>query len=78
MTKNKRKKYLVIGDYVISATDGRRHFIPAHRLIKLYGLDQNDCICVDGRNPCFKYSLPKNLIELYPRYDGNYNLKKLK
>lgn len=42
-------KYIVVASTVRSANDGDIHFIPAKRLIELYGVDPKDCtIAVDG------------------------------
>ena len=70
------KKYLIVPDFVTSNNDGDRHFISAQQLIKLYGVDAEEChvashpahlegFNIGGENP---------LIILAPRYDGNYQL----
>jgi hypothetical protein len=64
-----RKRYLVLPGYVTSANDGQRHWIGYDRLVRLYGVDPAECTStrVDG----------EQLIELSPRYDGNYAVQRL-
>jgi hypothetical protein len=74
-----KKKYLVISDYVISKTDGQRHFITCSKLMYLYSVREEECICMEssikGRyTPSIEDYKNRygNLIELRPKYDGNY------
>lgn len=76
-------KYLCVGDYVISKSDGDRHYIPASRLPQLYGVNPNDCHfirhdeeSVYWRSHHMPYDHPNGRpIVLRPRYDGNYKLE---
>lgn len=75
------KKYVVIADYVISKNDGDRHFITCNQLVKLYGVREEECIFMEssirGKHwpPLGYYYLRHGpLIELRPRYHGNYNM----
>lgn len=67
---------MLVGDYVISKNDGDRHYVSARCLLRLYGLNAEECYLVDPRN----YTLGSNsfligdLIVLTPRYDGNYTI----
>ena len=68
-----KKKYLVIGDYVISKNDGQRHYVSAKELVSLYGVDKRECELFDKltpRNP--RDIIVGNLIILGPLYNGNY------
>lgn len=68
------KKYLCIAGYVYSKTDGDRHFIPAHRLADLYGVDRRQCIYAQDGSEKLLRSDVQNLIVLRPRGDGDYRL----
>lgn len=73
------KKYLVIADYVYSKTDRDRHFINIHQLMKLYGVNQDECVCMDGRFPRQIELYQQRfgpLIELRPKFNGNYEIPK--
>ncbi|MCW6598892.1 hypothetical protein [Yersinia ruckeri] len=70
-------KYLVWPGHVRSQVDGDRHYITAMQLISLYRVRPRDCIIAEmlsqkdlnlirERNP--------GIIDLYPRYNGNYTL----
>lgn len=67
------KKWLIMSDFVTSKTDGQRHFISADKLIKLYGVNPDECIILAHPTHTNGYDLEK-LIILSPRYDGNYTL----
>ena len=66
-------KYVLYSGYVISVNDGEKHFVPAHKLIKLYGLNEKDCIL--DKNPNY-LSGPMlqgiDYIVLGPRVRGDY------
>jgi hypothetical protein len=65
------KKYIVIGGYIVSKKDNDRHYVGPMELIKLYGVDPKECILVNQEYDPRTY---KDLIELRPRYDGDYIL----
>jgi len=67
-------KYAIWPGYVISKTDGDRHFISAPQLMRLYGVAPHECIVIHdwpegyaGRREAYD-----KLIVLSPRSDGNY------
>jgi len=71
------KKYLCIGENVISQNDREHHYINPHVVARLYGVDPKDCIFANDHDvilidQAIKYN--PNIIELRPRYDGNYKL----
>lgn len=66
------KKYIAVGGYIVSHTDGQKHYIPSHKVAKLYNVNPEECCVVDSENEIM--NLPKGLIVLRPRYDGNYKL----
>ena len=66
------KKYLVFEGYVFSKNDGQRHFINSNKLIYLYHVKRSECII--ARRPFEQYR-DLGLIQLRPRYDGNYKLE---
>lgn len=72
-------KYLVIADYVRSKYDGDMHFITCAKLIKLYGVKEKECICLDNGHKSippidFYHRRYGELIELRPRYNGDYRI----
>jgi len=63
-------KYVVLAGWVHSRNDGQEHFINHEELIKLYGLNRDECVLVN-----YTFSIPKQytcLPVLEPRYDGDY------
>ncbi len=73
------KKYLLCPGPVTSKIDGDRHHISASDLARLYGVQMSECvvrseslISTRGRG----LNENNGLIELWPRYDGNYKLPK--
>lgn len=75
-----RKVYLVIGDNVTSKTDGDRHYVNAHTLMRLYGLSMQECYLAESHDKVAIEQYQRHeldLIILQPRYDGNYNLKEV-
>lgn len=64
------KKYLVCPGHIKSKTDGQLHYVSSKALIALYGVNPDECVIDCNLNP--KKSL--DLIELRPRYNGNYTL----
>ena len=66
------KRYLVVPGNVVSKQDGQRHFVGFFELIKLYGVNIDDCRCAKNES-----DMPvEGQIVLAPRYDGNYTLPK--
>lgn len=67
-------KYLVLPGHITSRTDGDRNFISGAQLIKLYNVDSQECIIVNGPDDWIKLvDLDQSkLIRLYPRNDGDY------
>lgn len=68
------KKYLIIGDWITSQTDGDWHYISAENLIRLYGVDPAECIIYSDKKRELGLDPNLDLIVLRPRYDGNYRL----
>ena len=65
-------KYAVYPGYVLSR-DGNRHYITASQLANLYRVNSRECIVIDPIRPETSFGLnTNNLINLYPRDDGNY------
>ena len=69
-------KYAAFSGYIYSA-DGDRHFIPARRVVELYGANPRECICFasvkEGRGGRYGEAV-EDLISLFPRSDGDYDL----
>lgn len=65
-----RKKYLCIGAVLQSANDGQWHYIPAHRLPQLYGVDPRLCLFLDRPNHARLFV--DSLIQLRPDPSGAY------
>ena len=69
------KKHNVWPGFVISRSDGERHYISGLQLVELYKVPLPECIIVIS--PWDHYGLRRNdkeLIHLFPRNDGNYKL----
>lgn len=62
-------KYLIVAGFVYSK-DGDKHFIDSTKLISLYGVNRDECIIYDDRQPIHRS--PK-LIILAPRMNGDYH-----
>lgn len=62
----KAKKYALHSGHVMSKTDGDWHFVPAYKLAALYGVPMSECIITPHPRP--------DLINLYPKSNGNYTL----
>jgi len=71
------KKYIVIGGRVTSQNDGEKHYINANRLCVLYRVNPDECYLIESSEPHWELRLKglPNLLELTPKYDGNYHLK---
>ena len=61
-------KYALYSGYVTSVNDGQEHFVPAYKLIELYGLNRKDCI-LDADSDKL-YGL--DYIVLRPKEKGDY------
>ena len=70
-----KAKYALIPGHIDSKNDGDEHYISAGQLCKLYGVNRNECLVIDYKNPgTFRGLNLDNYIQLHPRYDGNYKL----
>jgi hypothetical protein len=63
--------FIVHAGWVTSKTDGQRHWISGGELVRLYGLrtgtyDVDRGTTIMGRG--------SQVVHLFPRYDGNYDL----
>jgi len=74
--KTPQEKFFVIGDWVISETDGERHYVNAKSLCYLYNINPKDCILAEKNCPetLLKFKGRKPIKVLSPRADGNYCL----
>ena len=71
-------KYGIHPGYIRSRIDGDIHWISATKLMQLYEVNPDECIVIYKNRPDLVRSIGLDLgklIHLYPRYDGNYNLK---
>lgn len=59
---------------VTSKNDRDRHYIGAAELMRLYGVTPGECWIVDEHDPIPRSFDARTLIELRPRFDGNYAL----
>ncbi len=76
-----KKRYLVRPTSVVSMNDGDEHFISAHQLVRLHGVDPRECIFIHrgedwppGYGPLHTEELREaaGLKLLTPAYRGNY------
>lgn len=73
--------YICHGGYVKSQSDGQIHYVSAKRVAQLYKLPYQKCLLLDERTTirfarsAGKTSALRNAVHLYPRQDGNYDLK---
>ena len=63
------KKYLLHPGYVVSKTDGDRHYITSQMLMKLYNVSPKECVIYPPYRPC---PYQDKLIDLYPMASGKY------
>jgi len=71
------KKYVCYAGTVFSQSDSDEHFISAHRIPELYGVNPEECVFVDPNRPeTYRGKDLKMLIGLYPRSSGIYDLPK--
>ena len=75
--KSCEKKYLCVGGNVISANDGELHYISPYRLAELYQVNPEECYFVKDEDSEMLHGLRTDeLIELRPRFDGEYSTYK--
>ena len=73
--QEKKYEYIIVGGRVISKNDGDEHYISAHKLAQLYGVDPTKCLLIEEGDPVWKERLLPGAIRiLRPRYDGDYSL----
>lgn len=84
MSIRPKPKYVLCPGHVISRNDGQRHYIGAHHLAVLYGVNPRECLIHDP-TPQWTVSNFRNaeeeqkgLIRLHPRDDGDYRLPEVK
>ncbi len=70
------KKYLLCPATVTSKTDGDEHYISASDIARLYGVPMSECLVrpSPGSERTLGWNEKHGLVELWPRYDGNYKL----
>ena len=76
-----KKKYLIMPGKMMSKNDKDVHFITAEQLIRLYNVDRRECdiVKLDEKGLPILQGLDINkYIILGPRYDGNYQIPKIK
>jgi hypothetical protein len=66
-------RYVVIPGQISSKNDGQFHFISSSQLMKLYGVDPRECVVKNKDYGDLGYNF-SGLIELRPRYDGDYQI----
>jgi hypothetical protein len=75
-----KPKYVICPGEVTSKTDGQRHYIGPMQLMRLYGVDPQECEIYEPAPwwPESYYRMAeerqRGLPRLGPRYDGNYEL----
>jgi len=76
---NPPKRYLLYPGFVNSGGARDQHWITAHGLARLYGVDIRECeIAPLGAGERFGQTFPENLIPLRPRDDGDYTIPETK
>ena len=69
-------RYLLCPGNVTSQTDGQSHYISAHKLAMLYGVRMDQCeVRPERAFGRFGWRPTAGLIELHPRFDGNYAME---
>ena len=67
------KKYIVRPGYVFSRSDGDRHYVSAGQLMNLHGVCISECIIIRSSQDHYKLRhINRDLIDLFPRADGQY------
>jgi hypothetical protein len=76
MIECRKPRYILFGGTTKSARDSDIHYVSARELMSLYRLSPADCILIDHESDLGKlHGLDRSaLIDLHPRYDGNYNV----
>ena len=75
-------KYALFPGHVTSKRDGDWHHVDARQLAWLYNVPPRECVVVrETLNPrereiLLEHIKRQGLIELRPRYDGNYSIPK--
>lgn len=75
-------KYALLPGRVYSKNDGQLHHVDAWQLAWLYNVPPRECVVVrETLNPREREIMMEKikrlcLIELHPRYDGNYTIPK--
>lgn len=68
-------KYCLHPSRIPSKADGQLHYIDAVTLARLYNVPMNECYIVYVNAPETWIAVKdKNLIHLYPKYDGDYKI----
>lgn len=67
------KKYRLNPGYVISESDGDRHYINSVQLAQNYGVKMAECVL---KNTDTDHGYTGGLVDLWPRSDGDYTLPK--
>jgi hypothetical protein len=65
-------KYVIHPGHVISKNDGERHYISAAQLMYFYKVRPGECV-VDHYDNYIPFE-GRELIHLYPKYNGDYEL----
>lgn len=67
-------RYVVLPGWVTSASDGDRHYVPARKLVRLYGVPWEECIVLDDDDDGYDEDFVRGLTALRPRSSGDYSL----
>lgn len=68
-------KYIVFPGYIDSSNDKQTHYISSNELMLLYKVRPEECIVFNPKDKTHKMKqFIDGLIELRPRYDGEYSL----
>lgn len=72
-----KPRYIIAPDVELSRNDRQEHYINAHTLAKLYGVDIRLCHVLDSEaaRACYRAQLAD--IVLRPQYGGDYSIAKL-
>jgi hypothetical protein len=68
-------KYLVCPGYIVSREDGHVRYIGYKDLIRLYGVDPDDCVLYTEIMQQAGFPNKEKQVCLLPREDGKYNLE---
>lgn len=68
-------RYLLCPGHVMSKTDKQYHYVGARDLARLYGVRMDQCEVRPERMIArFGWRPTEGVMELHPRYDGDYSL----